>query len=104
MKGLRKKKDFVLIGEELVVCTSLDGRVVKVETGEAIIECEKFLRGIAEGPEGIWVGISKVAERADRNRGTEHAYLLHFSPEFEFIEKITVPKARQIHALLWVDD
>lgn len=94
LEGLRHTHDLALIGEKLVVCSSRDGRVVKVYTGEAIIECEKFLRGIAEGREGIWVGISKVAKRADRNRRKVHGHVLHFSPEFEFIEKIAIPNAR----------
>lgn len=104
LKGQRHTHDLVLIGEELVVCSSLDGRVVKVDTGEAIIESEHFIRGITEGPEGTWVGNSKIAERADRNRRKVHAYILHFSSEFKFTEKIVIPNARQIHALLWVDD
>jgi hypothetical protein len=70
--------DIEPFGDDHLYCASHAGRVHRRSTREPILHCGDWVRGLAVGPEGLWVGASALAERSERHRedkdGQVHLY------------------------------
>ncbi len=65
-------------GDDYLYCASHDGRVHRRSTRESILHCGDWVRGLAMDQDGLWVGVSALADRANRHRedldGQVHLY------------------------------
>jgi hypothetical protein len=70
--------DIEPFGKDYLYCASHDGRVHRLSTREAILHCGDWVRGLAVNDDGLWVGASALADRANRHRedldGEVHLY------------------------------
>jgi len=70
--------DIEPFGEDFLYCASHDGRVHRRSTRQAILHCGDWVRGLAVNEDGLWVGVSALADRASRHRedldGQVHLY------------------------------
>jgi hypothetical protein len=74
----RHTHDIEPFGDDFLYCASHDGQVHRMSTGEAVLHCGDWVRGLAVNGDGLWVGVSALAERARRQSedldGQVHLY------------------------------
>ncbi|MDH5751072.1 MAG: hypothetical protein OEZ59_01470 [Deltaproteobacteria bacterium] len=79
MRGVVHSHDLEPYENGLIGCASHDGFVFRMETSEPFIRTEGWVRGLAETPEGLWVGTSRIATRAERHKGELDGRIMLFS-------------------------
>ncbi|MDH5720439.1 MAG: hypothetical protein OEZ13_07415 [Spirochaetia bacterium] len=103
LSGYQHTHDLEVYNEAVIACASKQDSVFRTDNLEIIVHLKGFIRGLASDKEGLWVGISPTASRAERHKSNLDAELCLFSHnDFQLIKKIIVPGAGQLCDLLYV--
>ena|GEM_PF-1545239 len=88
----------------LLACASHDGMVLRTAPPEVLFSPGGWVRGLASEGDGLWVGISTPAERADRHsRKLDGDVRFYRAPAWQEEERIHLPGVGQVHDLLRAD-
>ena len=103
LADLTHTHDVLPFKESLIVCASHDGKDYDVQQGKTVIEGDEWVRGIAENPEGFWVGVSTYAERSKRHREDIDGKVRLYNPEnWQLLKTVDLVGAGQVNDVLIV--
>jgi hypothetical protein len=89
----------------LFACVSYAGSVFEVSTEEPILKVGDWTRGLAFGPDKLWVGTSELAGRKDRHsEKLDGGISLYNLPELELVDRLRLRGAGQVNDLLYLED
>ena len=86
---------------DFLYCASHDGRVHRRSTRQPILHCGDWVRGLAVNDEGLWVGVSALADRASRHREDLDGQVHLYDPDsLDLIKSWQLEKAGQVNDLV----
>lgn len=89
----------------LFACVSYAGSVFDVSTEEPILKVGDWTRGLAFGPDKLWVGTSELAGRKDRHsEKLDGGISLYSLPELDLVDRLRLRGAGQVNDLLYLED
>jgi len=95
--------DLERYGSGLLACASRTGVVLRTDPPGVLFSPGGWVRGLAAAEEGLWVGISTPAERADRHSRTlDGEVRCYREPGWIESARIVLPGVGQVHDLLAV--
>ncbi len=88
-------------GDDFLYCASHDGQVHRRSNGQSILNCGDWVRGLALNAEGLWVGVSALADRANRHRENLDGQIHLFQPDtLELIKSWQLVNAGQVNDIV----
>lgn len=88
-------------GEDYLYCASHDGRVHRRSDGASLLQCGDWVRGLAVNDEGLWVGVSALADRASRHREDLDGQVHLYHPDtLELLKSWPLIKAGQVNDIV----
>ncbi len=89
----------------LFACISYAGSVFEVASRQPILKVGDWTRGLAFGPDSLWVGTSELAGRKDRHsEKLDGAISLYSLPDLKLVDRLILRGAGQVNDLLYVED
>lgn len=93
--------DIEPFGDDYLYSASHEGRVHRRSTREAILHCGDWVRGLAVNDDGLWVGASALADRANRHREDLDGEVHLYDPQsLELIKTWPLEKAGQVNDIV----
>ena len=93
--------DLEPFGDDFLYCASHDGRVHRRSDREPILHPGDWVRGLAVNAEGLWVGASARANRANRHREDLDGQVHLYDPDtLDLIQSWQLEKAGQVNDIV----
>jgi hypothetical protein len=101
LKGLTHTHDFEKFGDDWIVSASHQGAIYRAQPTEQLCQPGKWVRGLAGGSQGLWVGMSELLDRKNRHREGVDGELCLWSSDFAFENnRVPLKNAGQVNDLL----
>lgn len=92
-------------GGRMLACKSHDGMVFDIDSQRTWLDLGGWTRGLAFGPDELWVGTSEFADRKKRhNEKLDGSVSCYAMPDLQLQERIVLKNAGQVNDLLYVRD
>ncbi len=103
LKNRHHTHDLLPFENSFLVCGSHEGIIFRADSGQILTQQNRWVRGIAQTDEGLWVGSSPIAERSERHSEKLNGTLLLFTlPAFEKQYEVSLEGAAQVNDMIAV--
>jgi hypothetical protein len=104
LKNTSNSHDLEVCDNQILCCSSHNGKVMNIETSSTLISEDGWIRGLAANEHFLWVGNSFIASRKDRHKRSIDGKLNKYDLKtFEKVDNYTLIQSGQINDVIIIN-